>query len=274
MDALPPVPPTAEHPYMGATTTASTRAAVQASLNKWVTGHVKIPEFNHANPDLVDPETRSFGETHASDLSSIGSPDSASSVPPTGALNTGSTSSLSPASVHPIDTNQLNQTPVQVASSQERLMTASPPSAKLTPPTSQQSIPTTSPTVAETGIPLVAGSTGPGPRKGSLSQQSKAPPYGSPEAIASSTSGYPSAEDEKRRLAREERDRVLQAGGSSSTPGYESAEDEKNRLERAERERVEQLAHQGGASGEGTSKRGNYHHDDPSDGPPPPAYHD
>jgi hypothetical protein len=126
-----------------------------------------------------------------------------------------------------------------------------------------------SPTVAETGVPLAAGTDGPGPRKGSLSQQqSKTPAYGSAEAIASTVSAYPSAEDEKRRLAREERERILNQGSSSTAPTYENADEEKKRLERQERERVLQL----GGSGSGGKHEGPQN--DPNDGPPPPAYHD
>lgn len=49
-----------------------------------------------------------------------------------------------------------------------------------------------------------------------------------------------SAEDEKKRLEREDRERLLRSEPSrtASTSRHESAEDEKKRLEREERERV------------------------------------
>lgn len=58
-----------------------------------------------------------------------------------------------------------------------------------------------------------------------------------------STSGttlkpYESAEDEKKRLEREERERVLKQGPSTPTPKFETAEEEKRRLEREEREKL------------------------------------
>ena len=276
LDALPSVPPTTENPYTGAKSTASTRASVQSSLNKWVTGHVKIPELN-TSVDGIEPDTRSFGETHASELSSIGNADGASSVPSTGALNASSSPATQSSTNQPLDTKQLNQTPVQIPGhpSAERPIATSPSAVSGSPPPSQPSVPTTSPTVAETGVPLASGTTGPGPRKGSLSQQGpgKVSAYGSAEAIASVTPSYPSAEDEKRRLAREERERILNQGSSSSAPTYESAEDEKKRLERQERERVLQL---GGSGGSGSGPRGDNKdgEHDLNDGPPPPAYHD
>jgi hypothetical protein len=223
LDALPSIPPTAENPYTGATSTASTRALVQSSLNKWATGHVKVPEFNTGS-DGVEQDTRSFGETHASELSVINASENSSSIPATGALS----SNLSQSAAHPIDVNQLNQTPVQVPGqiSQDKILTASPPSSSISLPTSQTSA--TPPTVAETGIPLAAGTAGPGPSKGTLSPQSPqsiAPPYGSPEAIASATPGYLSAEEEKKSLERAERERVLQLGGSGTAKGGEPSDD-------------------------------------------------
>jgi len=268
LDALPSIPPTAENPYIGAKATASTRASVQSSLNKWVTGHVKVPELN-TSVDGIEPDTRSFGETHASELSGIGNSESASSIPSTGALNASPSSITQPPGNQPLDTKQLNQTPVQVPGhpSAERVTPTSSQAFSGSPPPSQSSVPTMSPTVAETGVPLAAGTEGPGPRKGSLSQQSRAPAYGSAEAIASTVATYPSAEDEKRRLAREERERILNQGSSSTAPTYESADEEKKRLERQERERVLQLGSGSGGKHEGPQN-------DPSDGPPPPAYHD
>jgi len=275
LDALPPHPPTPESPYVGAKATAATRASVQSSLNKWVTGHVKVPDLN-SSTEGIEPDTRSFGESHASELSGIGSSDGGSSVPAAGALNTAPSPVKQPSTANqPIDANQLNQTPVQIPSQTgaEKLTTSSPPPVSGSPPPSQSSAPTTSPTVAETGVPLAAGISGPGPRHGSLSQSAppaKAAAYGSQEAIASTTPSYPSAEDEKRRLAREERDRILNSGSSQQAPVYESAEDEKKRLERQERERVLQLGGSGG-SGSG-SKHGPKDGED--EGAPPPAYHD
>lgn len=246
LDALPSVPPSADNPYNGAKSTAATRASVQASLNKWVTGHVKVPEVNIGR-DTNETDTRSFGETHASELSGIEIPGQMSSVPASGALNSSSSPVPHTPENRPIDPSQLNQTPVQVFS-QGDVGVVTPLHTSTAPASSNQPVPMTSPTVAETGIPLTGGSTGPGPRKGSLSQHRETPPYGSSTL---STSAYVPAEDEKMRLAREERDRILSTGSSSTSPAYESAEDEKKRLERAERERVLRLAGSGNGSGSG-----------------------
>lgn len=133
------------------------------------------------------------------------------------------------------------------------------------------SIPTNTPTVAETGVPVTAGKEGPGPASGSLAGGHKrtqstasgppgpgygeaAPSYGGVEVpkYGLSDSGQPvryeSADEEKQRLQKEERDSILQgstqqssgATSSSVASAYtppESAEDEKKRLEREERER-------------------------------------
>ena len=56
--------------------------------------------------------------------------------------------------------------------------------------------------------------------------------------------------EEKKRLEREEREKLLHSDGqlaSSTAPHYESAEEEKKRLEREERERI--LREGGGGGG-------------------------
>ncbi|KAG9120921.1 hypothetical protein FRC07_003341 [Ceratobasidium sp. 392] len=117
-------------------------------------------------------------------------------------------------------------------------------------------------TVAETGVPLTAGADGPGPKSGSLSRDNVPPAANTatglgvgsvpPAGTAPQTGTVPgtteqlpgfagatrheTAEEEKARLAREERERLLH--GSTSGGGHLSAEEEKARLEREERERV------------------------------------
>ncbi|CUA73881.1 hypothetical protein RSOLAG22IIIB_01402 [Rhizoctonia solani] len=112
-------------------------------------------------------------------------------------------------------------------------------------------------TVAETGVPLTAGVEGPGPKSGSLSRDNvptTAPPSGPPQTgtipaahdelpgFAGATR-HESAEEEKARLAREERERLLHSGGPSSA--HPTAEEEKARLEREERDRLLQGQTQG-----------------------------
>ena len=123
-------------------------------------------------------------------------------------------------------------------------------------------IPTVTPTVAETGVPKTAGPDGPGPASGSLKDIKhpspvttaaghNLPDYGGPAALES-------AEEEKKRLEREERERLLRAGGTAPVigeqPKFESAEEEKKRLEREERERI--LATGGSANPNPDSKDG------------------
>lgn len=73
---------------------------------------------------------------------------------------------------------------------------------------------------------------------------------------------FESAEEEKKRLQREERERLLHEDSSSSAgppPPFESAEEEKKRLEREEREKI---LHAGGGPNPDVGKPGD-------DGPPP-----
>lgn len=108
------------------------------------------------------------------------------------------------------------------------------------------------PTVAETGVPLTGDGAGPGPLSGSLRRNtSDDPPPGNDWAKPPNRS-FKTAEDEKSRLEREERERLLRfgpqnAGQSTGNPSlppfggdqrHESAAEEKKRLEREERERV------------------------------------
>ena len=133
-------------------------------------------------------------------------------------------------------------------------------------------IPTNTPTVAETGVPVTAGKEGPGPSSGSLagghrrSQSSTSTPLGPGygEAVPAyggigvpkyglSDSGQPtryeSAEEEKQRLAQADREYLIQGTSSTqhgldqapsnavSTSSSESQDEEKKRLEREERNR-------------------------------------
>ncbi|KAF9531987.1 Eisosome component PIL1-domain-containing protein [Crepidotus variabilis] len=81
---LPAVPPTAQTPYEGHGTTGAVRASLQRALDNYKTGHINLPQGNAA--DLSRSDTRSFGESHASELSSIHSETSGTHVgvsPPT-----------------------------------------------------------------------------------------------------------------------------------------------------------------------------------------------
>ncbi|GJJ08835.1 hypothetical protein Clacol_003054 [Clathrus columnatus] len=288
LHALPSVPPSPARPYTGAAVTARTRATLQKALDTYKPGTTTL--------DLdggVDPEIRSFGETHASELTRIGSvadrqkdhgrnvpspppPSAAAAAPPSAfsysqvsqgspALSTaaaGRTSSDAgvPSPSTPVDPLSLNNNPTPlpaVVTNPEALVstTSSEPQSAI----SVGTIPTNAPTVAETGVPLTGGKDGPGPASGSLMggkhRPSEASSIGNlssiPELSLSKESSpqFPSAEEEKKRLEREERERVLANEAATtgvgpsraptvSRPHYETAEEEKKRLEREERERV------------------------------------
>jgi hypothetical protein len=236
LELLPSVPPSQEVPYVGAQATAAIRAAVQHALDHYKAGDVDLAPTD-GGVDLSRSDTRSFGETHATELSSIGG----SALPPA-PVDKPVATSPQPSSTSPvINPQQLNQTPVQIPSLTQN-------TAPSTAVPSDPNYPTVNiPAVMETGIPQSAGPDGPGPSSGTLQDvrsttnpTDSASGYGVGVGTASG-SVLESAEDEKKRLEREERERVLRAGGTTSASQpqqFESAEDEKKRLERQERERI------------------------------------
>lgn len=248
IDVLPSIPPSANDRYSGAQATAAARAAVQHSLDNYKPGNLDLPiaGASAGAPDLSRSDTRSFGITHAQELSSIGTTSVAqgSSLPhiaekpapipiQRAVASSPSVSSSSPV-INPL---HLNQAPAPIPSP------ANEPPAVVSPDPIHPdvTIPTITPTVAETGIPRSAGPEGPGPASGTLRDvrsplnpaDSMTQGYGVGIGAASGTL-HESAEDEKKRLERQERERVLQA----TAQPFESAEDEKKRLERQEREKL------------------------------------
>ncbi|KAH9486874.1 Sphingolipid long chain base-responsive protein LSP1 [Psilocybe cubensis] len=254
---LPTIPPSPTLPYSGAQTTGAIRASLQRALDNYKTGHINLPAQTTAS-DLSRSDTRSFGESHAKELSRIHSDVPSVSHSPNKSTGSASQSSSPP----PINPHALNQAPAPITS-------VSPP---LAAPTSSDGPVAPLPTVAETGMPLSAGPEGPGPASGSLhdikhassdagprsgglpGNESIVPPYGQ-HPVASPIPRHESAEEEKRRLAAA----YSQApGGTNSNPTnmpipsvapaqaphQETAEEEKKRLEREERER---LLHAGGS---------------------------
>ena len=263
ISALPPVPPSAAVPYGGAQTTAQTRAALQHALDNYKPGSLSHA-FQPSAADLNRSDSRSFGVTHATELSniapvgSVGPHSDKSSVPITpppvdtaavstaAATTTGatspppvSTSSQTPPSATapvqaptPVNPAALNNAPAPIPSSnpstspsvQTNVLHVSPQEAQNV----SAPIPIAEPTVAETGVPLSAGADGPGPASGSL-HDLKAKQTA---AVLGSADAAPAAP-------------AYQSGGSSTASApppapakFESAEDEKKRLQREERERV------------------------------------
>lgn len=234
--ALPAIPPTATSPYTGHQTTGAVRASLQRALDNYKTGHINLPP-HPAVTDLSRSDTQSFGESHASELSSIPPSPHTSPTPPT-------TESNKTQAVSAIDPQHLNQSPAPIPPAPE---TASPPSA----PVANTVPPAVTPTIAETGLPVSAGPQGPGPASGSLHEIHAATP------VASTLPKHETAEEEKKRLAALYSPPVqptTATGATSSAPyaatstaeqppsaqaqRHETAEEEKKRLEREERQRL------------------------------------
>ncbi|KAH7915826.1 Eisosome component PIL1-domain-containing protein [Hygrophoropsis aurantiaca] len=251
--ALPTLPPSSANPYTGTQATGAARASLQRALDNYKTGHINLSPQGGTS-ELSRSDTRSFGESHASELSSIASSSTSDVTHPGIPLTPPPTDSTEKAedvkrvTSPPIDPSALNNSPAPIPPA----TTPSPVPAASTKDLPPVSVPGAAPTVAETGVPVSAGSTGPGPASGSLrdlrgASDSAGPrsgglPGNSPaDDLYGQEIKHESAADEKKRLEREERERVLAAAPatSQSPPGaYESAEDEKKRMEREERERV------------------------------------
>ncbi|KAF7310961.1 Eukaryotic translation initiation factor 4e [Mycena chlorophos] len=258
IDALPKFPPTADAPYEGIHATGAARAALQRALDNYKTGEIDLPIASSV--DLSRSDTRSFGITHRHELAQIQTQGSGLSPPASDA-----TSPLPTSPSPPINPSALNLSPAPIPN-----LAATPES----PVDSIVPVPPV-PTVAETGVPLSAGASGPGPASGSLrdikaasdlagprtgglpASSDSTPVYGSTSAAQQS---FESASDEKRRLAQ---------AYSQAAQQHETPEEEKKRLEREERERW--LSSAGPSGGSGSGKGGP---DDFVDDAPPPEYED
>ncbi|KAF4622893.1 hypothetical protein D9613_001864 [Agrocybe pediades] len=231
-----------------------------------LTGHINLPPQLAAS-DLSRSDTRSFGESHASELSSIHAQVSGSHPP----LNSSPLSSHSPThaqSPPPIDPNALNHAPVQIPSAAPLAPVPVPASTVSLSPGSTPAPAAPLPTVAETGVPVAAGADGPGPASGSLKDIHAASPSAGPRSgglpsgeNTSQPFGVPlpkheTAEEEKRRLGAMYAQQSSATSTSGAPPAFpvpgtdesrkpETAEEEKKRLEREERERI---LHAGGSS--------------------------
>ena len=256
LQVLPSLPPSPTRKYEGAKDTGAIRAAVQKSLDNWKPGQVDFP-VQHAPVDLDRSDTKSFGETHASELSAIthhpesqrpaskhsdGSSLYDHSVPapapiPTESQTAAQTLATSPLiSSPPLQPESLNLSPATlptptIAASDN---TATPHTGGSDPIDAHVRLPQVTPTVAETGVPKVAGPDGPGPASGSLldvksEHDSQA---GTPGNTAGSTpKPYESAEDEKKRLEREEREKLLATSSNTEpAPGSERPNENEDEL--------------------------------------------
>lgn len=247
LHALPIFPPTKEQPYEGAKKTGAARASLQRALDNYKTGHINLPPAEVEGSDLSRSDTRSFGESHASELSSLNSSDTHSGIPltpPTSTKSLGKVetvpTSASSAQSAPIDPSHLNLSPAPIPPP------VSPATHSLTEAATNAPVTIGAvPTVAETGVPVSASASGPGPASGSLHEirsptqpqqkwesaeeekkrlgQQYSQAYQPQPQEAAATE---SAEEEKKRLEREERQRILQAGASQNRPSNDDKVDE------------------------------------------------
>jgi hypothetical protein len=264
---LPSIPPSSSQPYKAVEETGSIRASLQHALDHWKPGQTTLSA--PADVILDRSNTGSFGETHSTELQQIVTPVHQGISQPAGegtVGSSGSDTSPTPNPVQipvPVPTGELGSASSPPPSSlQARSASVSSPLAassttpgfnpavlnnepaaipSASPPPAVKfselsgsvdgkgKVPAVTPTVAETGVPVSGGPSGPGPSSGSLreirSSSTGLSQAASEVAIApgperSSTNQYESAEEEKRRLAREERERLLQGEKSSG----ESAE--------------------------------------------------
>jgi len=241
--ALPAIPPSPTMPYTGGKSTGAVRASLQRALDNYKTGHINLPP-QVSESDLNRSDTLSFGESHASELSSINEEVSAVNVTPSSSVKPlpPSDSPRSPRIASPpIDVANLNFSPAPVPLS---AVETEPGDSVQTSPA-----PAIIPTIAETGIPLTRDSK-PGPSSGSLLDI---------RGPGSAPSATPVVEDQKYEPAKEEKKRLaaaysqqastevvasgegpsqVAATATTPQPQAESAEDEKKRLEREEREKI------------------------------------
>jgi len=252
---LPSIPPSSDHPYTGVERTGSIRASLQYALDNWKPGQTTLSA--PADALLDRSHTGSFGETHAEELQQIAAVEAQRStqhvpipapvpVQELGSASTPPSSSHQPQQPLAAESTSPSINPAALNNEPAPIPSDLPPVAVTIPGPvdTEVKVPTVTPTVAETGVPV---SGGPGPSSGSLHDIRASSP-GSTEPV-SNTENTP----------------VPEGSSSTSLPQrYESAEEEKRRLEREERERL--LGGETGASG---SKKDEGNADD---GEVPPPY--
>lgn len=235
-------------PYTGGPSTGAARASLQRALDNYKTGHINLPT-QVSESDLSRSDTVSFGESHASELSSINSESSFSAAnvtPLSSAKPLPSSASASPqVQSPPIDVATLNLSPAPIPG----------PVVETVSDSAQTIPPAVTPTIAETGIPVTSDDSNPGPASGSLLdiRGKESAPSAAPVVESQK---YESAEEEKKRLAAASSQQTStgtvapivegapafqgpsQVTATSATPQSESAEEEKKRLEREERDKL------------------------------------
>ena len=224
---MPSVPPSPELPYNGKEETGSVRASLQHSLDQWKPGQVNLTV--PAGVNLDRSHTRSFGESHSEELKQIVTAErqaDPASPPARGSFESGHDSSLDakPSSA----TATASADPTQDLSSTAIPSTTSAENSPVPIP-NRDPISSTNPSTATTKDSPINPAVEPNkPAPIQLTSSSVAVSVTSPGPVATD-SKVPSAIPN-----------VAETSGSSSGAGpkhYESAEEEKKRLEREERER-------------------------------------
>jgi hypothetical protein len=240
-------------PYTGAPSTGAVRASLQRALDNYKTGHINLPpQVNES--DLSRSDTASFGESHASELSSINSESSfsAANVTPLSSAKPLPSSSSPQIQGPPIDVATLNLSPAPIPGPAVQTVSDSAQTLPATTVGEHSGILGATPTIAETGIPVTSDDSNPGPASGSLLDIRSQESVPSVTPVVESQK-YESAEEEKKRLAAASLStetvtpavEVAQAAqgpsqviATAATPQSESAEEEKKRLEREERDKI------------------------------------
>ncbi|KAH8998981.1 Eisosome component PIL1-domain-containing protein [Lactarius hatsudake] len=248
LSVLPSAPPSQSQPYLGLETTGTVRASLQHSLDHWKPGQATLSAPAGANLDRS--HTQSFGVTHADELQKINTaerhitPQDPASPPLRGSFEGSAKPSTAPAPTQdlgftttppttsesakdspvPVPTQDLGSTTIPTASAKGKELPINPAVGGNEP----VPILSTAPSVAVAS---------PGP----IDADSKVPSVTGESSSGAVPKRYESAEEEKQRLEREERERLLSGDGPSSESSalaYENSEEEKKRLEREERERL------------------------------------
>ena len=286
-----------------------------------------VVERQKADQEALDAHHRtSTGAQHPSPTSGIGAANTGvnpaqlntnpATLPLPASANIGAPHSPPTAGSPTIQSNAGNKKPglgpaVAVGAGVAALST-SPSGGEVRPPAATDTTPASSnvtasihPTVAETGVPITSAS-GPGPASGSLKSGTPtgpSPTWGDPAPTTAEGAKYETANEEKKRLEREDRERFLRFGTGLNKPGGsaagtstntnvpapaaagvntstpvasgeprpETAEEEKRRLEREERERVLRGESTSGGRGQGQPPRRD-NLDDPNGDEQLPSY--
>jgi len=236
IEALPPIPPSSIIPYAGAQATAAARASLQQALDNYKTGHVSLP--TQSATDLVRSDTRSFGESHANELSRIDVPPSAVHHSPAHSTDALPVEQLVPST---------SDKPSTEVAAQDQSPARDPEASVQSTTEASPAAPAAALTVAETSIPTSTGPDGSGPSGKSVLDATGTAPDATSKAEDSTSvavagvPAFPSAEEEKKKLKEtysEEGARPAAGPEVAAQEQRESAEEEKKRLEREERERI------------------------------------